>query len=249
MRRSARLSLPVWIVGALLSVEAVASAEPVACPAPAEGSAALEEVDAATRLSFLRATMDDQAARSATWRASWLVMGSFLVAYSFTSAGFASNPTDRANDIVGGSTAILIPVPILLSPPRVLADRATLDARIAQGGDICATLARAEELLARDAEDQAKATGVFAHATSIGFNVAIGLVLGLGFADWKGAASVGGVGVLIGEGEILSHPRGAIHALDRYRQGDLSSSGGSRAWFIAPLAAPSGGGAQLVLSF
>jgi hypothetical protein len=256
MRSSRRLVSILCALGAILSREGRAHSEEPAlpapqatCPAPADASPALADVDAPTRLAFIRATLSDQAGRSRTWSWGWVITGTALVAGNFTMAAFASNPTDRSNDIVGGALSVLIPLPILLRPPSVLSDESELDAMTARSSQSCATLARAEELLRRGAGDQAQATGVGAHAIGIGLNVAVGLVLGLGFGDWKGAATVGGVGVVIAEGEILTRPRGAIDGLEHYRRGELTSSSASRAWYIAPLASPSAGGLDLVVAF
>jgi hypothetical protein len=186
---------------------------------------------------------------SRIWSWGWGIAGAALIAESFIQAARASKPEDRTDDIVGGSSSVLIPLLILVQPPRVLADHAELEATITQSSDICATLVRAEEFLARDANDEAMATGGWAHVTGIGFNVALGLVLGLGFGHLTGAASVGGGGIVISEAQVFTKPRGAIRVLERYRQGDLSSLNASHRWLIAPLISSSTLGAHLVIAF
>jgi|SRR5579862_8495820 len=225
------------------------SAAPTTCPAPAGSSLTLAATDAALRLAFIRAHMDDQAVRSRTWSRGWGIAGAALIAEGVIQAVRASNAADRTDEIVGGSSSMLIPLFILLQPPSVLADQAELEATITQSSDLCASLVRAEEFLARDANDEAMTTGTLAHVTGIGFNVALGLVLGLGFGHWKGAASVGGGGIVISEVQLLTKPRGAIRALERYRQGDLSSLNASHHWFVAPVISSSALGAYVVIAF
>jgi hypothetical protein len=237
------------IVSSENSAFAEKPAPPTTCPAPVGGSLTLAGAAATSRLAFIRANMDDQAMRSRTWSWGWGITGAALIAESFIQAARASKTADRTDEIVGGSSSVLIPLFILFQPPRVLADHAELEAAITQSSDICATLVRAEEFLARDANDEAMATGVSAHVTGIAFNVALGLALGLGFGHWKGAASVGGGGIVISEAQVFTKPRGAIRALERYRQGDLSPLRASQRWFIAPHISPSALGAHLVIAF
>jgi len=228
-----------------------ASATEVAtkCPVPPQGSPVLGDIDAAHRLAFIRGTLDDQARRSQTWKWAWIVAGSSLVAGNFETAARTSSHTDRADGIVGGTGSLLIPLSILIRPPVVLADRTEVERRVAESTDACAALAGAEELFARDAYSQAKATGVVAHATSIGSNVGVGLLMGFGFEHWKGAAWAGVGGTLISEAFIFTRPKGMIGALERYRKGELSSPSVSQRWSVVPLASRSRVGAQLLVAF
>ncbi len=225
------------------------AAAPAACSAPLPAGSSLAGLDPAARLSFVRSTVDQQAARSRAWARGWTIAGSILVIGNFAQAIGAASRQDRVTDIAGGSTSVLIPLPILMRPPRVLVDRRNVDTSAAGGADLCTRVAQDDELLARDARDQASATGFAAHAGAVGFNVATGLVLGLGFKDWKGAASVGGVGIVIAEAQILTRPRGAVRALARYDRGQLASSPASRSWLVAPSANRSRVGARLAMLF
>ena len=228
-----------------------ASATEVAtkCPVPPQGSPVLGDIDAASRLAFIRGTLDDQARRSQTWKWAWIVSGASLAAENFGYAARTSSHTDRADSIVGGTGSLLIPLSILIRPPVVFADRTEVDRNVAESPDGCAVLARAEELFARDAERQARATSVVAHATSIGSNVGVALLMGFGFEHWKGAAWAGVGGTLISEAFIFTRPRGMIGALERYRKGELSSPSVSQRWSVVPLASRSRVGAQLLVAF
>jgi len=79
-----------------------------------------------------------------------------------------------------------------------------------QRGEPCLVLPSAAQRVARDADDQAFATGWFAHTFIIGGNIALGLLLGAGLHDWLGGAKQTIGGSLIGELQILTLPTGVL---------------------------------------
>ncbi len=89
-------------------------------------------------------------------------------------------------------------------------------------GDSCLALARARELLARSAADERFATGWLAHGFVIGGNIAIGLLLGIAFHDWWGAAKQAVGGSAVGELQILTLP---AEARDAARSGSQPGLG------------------------
>jgi hypothetical protein len=107
---------------------------------------------------------------------------------------------------------------LLLHPPLVLDDAAALDDRLQATtansalGDACIALERASELLERDARDEAFATGWLAHTFVIGGNIGVGLLLGIAFHDWWGAAKQAVGGSAVGELQILTLPVGVLKA-------------------------------------
>jgi hypothetical protein len=255
-RETQRRYWRLYGIGLTVLIIVTSGAEPASateavtrCPAPPQSSAALADIDGASRLAFIRGTLDDQVRRSQIWKWAWIVAGSSLAGANFLYAARTSSQTDRADSIVGGAGSLLIPLSILIRPPVVLADRAELERRVAESTDRCAALARAEELLARDAESQARATGAVAHVTSIGSNVGVALLMGFGFGHWKGAAWAGVGGTFISEAYLFTSPRGMTAALERYRNGALSSSPVSARWSVVPLASRSRVGAQLLIAF
>jgi hypothetical protein len=183
-----------------------------AVPAHAQES---QRCDADVRA--IQRTLDDDARRTRVWFWAWMATGTALLAGQTVLASVTSGDNQK-DFVVGAAASVFIPGLLLLHPPRVLGDSARLDARIAETtvdgrlGDPCVVLPRAQELLRRDADDQALATGWFAHVFVVGGNVALGLLLGLGFGDWAGAAKQAVGGSVVGEIQILTLPTGALKA-------------------------------------
>jgi hypothetical protein len=167
------------------------------------------------RLHVIAATLDDNARRTRTWYWAWLSAGTALLVGQAALAAVTSGDAQK-DFVVGAGASAFIPSFLLLHPPRVLSDAPRLEARLAatsldgRYGDPCLALPLAQQILARDADDQVFATGWFAHAFIIGGNVALGLVLGLGFHDWLGAAKQAIGGSAVGELQILTLPTGAL---------------------------------------
>lgn len=203
------------------------AADIVQCPSVDGSAPVLGEIDAHQRLAFVREVMDDQARRARTWSLAWAVTGLGLVAGNYTRAALADTRDDRIDPIVGGTTSLFIPAALLVQPLEVMAHQRTLEADLAalspaeSATGLCATLARAEGLLARSAENEAFSAGIATHLFVIGGNGAIALFLGLGFDHWKGALINGGGGLLISEFQIFTQPTGAVTELARYRRGEL----------------------------
>jgi len=195
--------------GLALALAAVVSLT-VVRPARAQESAACE-----ARLQLIVATLDADARRTRTWYWSWMAIGGGLLAGQAALA-LVTTGDEQKDFVAGAATSVFIPGMLLVHAPRVLDAAPLLDARLAattvdgRVGDPCIALPRAEELLDRAADDQALATGWFAHAFVIGGNIAVGLLLGLGFHDWLGAAKQVVGGSIVGEVQILTLPTGAL---------------------------------------
>jgi len=170
-----------------------------------------------TRTQAIAAAMDVDARRTRVWYWAWMAAGTALLAGQATLAALVRG-NDRVELAAGAATSVFIPGFLLLHPPSVLGDSVALDDRIDTTtvggvlGDACIALERARELLARDAADEAFATGFVAHAFVVGGNIAVGLFLGLAFHDWWGAAKQAVGGSAVGELQILTLPAGALRA-------------------------------------
>jgi hypothetical protein len=163
------------------------------------------------------------------WYWSWMAAGAALIAGQAVLAGVVEGD-ERTEFIAGSATSLLIPTILLVHRPLVLGDAPVLDARLQATtvdgalGDPCIALARAHELLARDAADAALTTGWLAHALAIGVNVGVGLLLGVGYGDWWGAAKQTIGGIAVGELQILTFPTGALRAEANFGAGSLGAS-------------------------
>lgn len=180
-----------------------------------ETGSEIARCDAAART--IQRTLDDDARRTRVWYWAW--MGTGLALLGGQAALAAVTHDDMQKEFIAGAlTSTFIPGMLLLHPPYVLSDSRRLDARLESTsvggrlGDPCVVLPRAQELLGHSADDQWLATSWFAHVFVIGGNIAVGLILGLGFGDWAGAVKQAVGGSVVGEIQILTLPTGALKA-------------------------------------
>jgi hypothetical protein len=196
--------------------------------ASAGAQATSPTADCAEHARSIARALDADSRHSRVWYWSWMGAGAALIAGQATLATLVEGD-QRTEFVAGAATSVLIPVVLIVHPPLVLADAPVLEARLQATtvdgslGDACIAVARARELLDRDARDQAFTTGWLAHVFAIGVNVGVGLLLGLGFHDWWGAARQAVGGSAVGELQILTMPTGAIAA---QRQTGPTSPGG-----------------------
>jgi hypothetical protein len=182
------------------------------------------------RARGIAAALDADSRRMRVWYWGWMAAGAALIAGQAVLAGVVEGD-QRTEFIAGSATSVLIPTILLVHPPFVLSDAPALDARLQATtvggtlGDPCIALDRARELLARDAQDAALSTGWLAHALAIGVNVGVGLLLGVVYDDWWGAAKQTIGGIAVGELQILTFPTGALRA--QANLGSLSAGTGS----------------------
>ncbi len=172
--------------------------------APSPG---LDGVDAA-RLSLIKSLETEEAVRVNIWRWTW---GGAYLAGTLAQAiaiPFLKNEADRIDFIVsaistglGALFELLLPLDVIGHAPKVRELPET-----AEG------LAEAERLLENDAKDEDFCVSWLMHAGNVLFNVATGLVLGLGWQHWESAAW--NVGIVIGEVMVLTTPHN-LRALTR----------------------------------
>jgi hypothetical protein len=203
------------LVVATLCAPARARGQETATETASAGGSELARCDAGVRT--IQRTLDDDARRTRVWYWAWMATGTALLGGQTVLSAVTSGDTQK-EFIAGALTSTFIPGMLLLHPPVVLSESRRLDARIdatsvaGRLGDPCIVLPRAQELLSRSADDQALATGWFAHVFVIGGNIAVGLILGLGFGDWAGAVKQAVGGSAVGELQILTLPTGALKA-------------------------------------
>jgi hypothetical protein len=189
------------------------------------GSARLAASDAEARLDFIQQHLRLEARHARQWAWIWgSVYGSLAVAQLATLPARSSDT--RANAYVGAGAAAIGALVIAVQPPKVIHDQVWLDARLRRfrsdpAVDRCALVAEAEQLLLRDARDEAFARGALVHAAAFAFNLGLGLTLALGFQQVDQGAIVAASGVAIAEIQIFTHPGRTPEALRRYQAGDL----------------------------
>jgi hypothetical protein len=169
------------------------------------------------KLGEIRTVLDDDARRTRVWYWAWMGIGSTLFVGQTALAAVTTDNLQK-EFAVGAFASAFVPGILLLHPPRVLSDapllrdRAALTTVDGRVGDPCVVLLRARELLERNADDEAIETSWLNHVFVIGGDIFLGLVLGLGFHDWAGAAKQAIGGSIVGEVQILTYPGGALKA-------------------------------------
>jgi hypothetical protein len=247
------VTVAVAVGAALVALAGGARAGDVRCPVPAGAWAALEGQGAAGRLAVVREVMRHQAARARTWSGWWTGIGFGLAAIGYAQLPFL-DADKRLVQVVTSTSPLTIPLQLALLPLGTGRYDDELEAYLATtstpSGEMepCLRLARAEELLAKAAEDEAEHAGILQHIATIVLSGAYTAFLAVAFHDLQHTL-VDGVGsVFVGEAQILTQPTGAVRALEQYRQGDLASAPRSAViWSVGP--APAGVGGSLAVHF
>ena len=214
------------------------------------GQPALQHLNVETRLHFIRERLRDDAHHASVWSYSWGAIYSSLAIGQFVAVPFVS-PASRPDFYVGGGASLIGLVPLVVTPLKVMRDEERLEEPKADTpeADPCVALARAEELLVRDAANEAEGRSLLFHGGNVVVNAGIFLVIGAGFGHWTSAIISLLTGVATGEIMILTQPTGALNALHAYRRGDLASPTAKVRIVVVPLVAKSASGVVLVVTF
>jgi hypothetical protein len=214
------------------------------------GEPVLQHLNAEARLRFIHERLRIDARHARMWSYSWGAIYSALTIGQLVAAPLVSHASGL-DLYVGGGSALIGVVPLVVTPLKVMGDEKRLDeleAEILQE-DPCVALARAEELLNRDAANEAQGRSLLFHGGNVVFNAAIFLVIGAGFGHWTSATISLLTGIATGEVMIFTQPVGAVAALRLYRRGDLGSPSAGVRIGIAPLIVKHGSGVVMALTF
>lgn len=163
----------------------------------------LDGVDLA-RLNLIRAAETSEANRSLIWLWSW---GGLYLAGTVGQAvaiPFIKDQATQIDFIVGAVTTGLGAAFTLVLPPNVIAGAKVVRAL----PDTPEGLAQAERRLEQDAAGEDFSVSWVMHGLNAAFNIATGLVLGLGFKHWESAVLNTVSGIIIGEVMVLTTPHG-----------------------------------------
>jgi hypothetical protein len=208
-----------------------------ACPVPAGGSAALEAVDPAARLAFLRTSLNHEARRAATWSTLWVGANAVLIAGTGGLIPFYPKE-NRVDLIVGIGATTIAALPLVLLPPSIEIDGPAFDKHVARGHDLCLLIAEGEHLVAKDAREAAGVYTWFPQVANVVYNLGVGLILGLAFHRWVPAIGAFFSGVTIGELVMLTEPKELSWDFERYMDARLHEQAPGLAWEFLP--APNG---------
>ncbi len=214
------------------------------------GQPALQHLNVETRLHFIRERLRDDAHHASVWSYSWGAIYSSLAIGQFIAAPVVS-PASRPDFYVGGGASLIGLAPLLVAPLKVMQDEERLEGSQteAPGADPCVSLARAEELLVRDAANEAEGRSLLFHGGNIVVNAGIFFIIGAGFGHWTSATISLLTGVATGEIMIFTQPVGALNALHAYRRGDVVSPTPVFRVAVVPLVARNASGVVLAMIF
>lgn len=211
-------------IGAVLLVMATSGTARAECPAPAGGSAKITEWSDTARVDYVHRVLDSQEKWATAWTYGWSTIGTGIVVGSFILADRAESDDDRVDNVISGSFALLIPIITMSFRLRVLDDAPLLREVLAGTANgragTCVVLARAEELLARDAADESFNTGPLSQVLAIVGNGALfGILAAMG--HWTNAVLDGVGGLALSELQVLTAPTGAARAWKHYKDGSI----------------------------
>jgi hypothetical protein len=213
--------------------------------APVHAATCDDKSEAAARVHFIRTTLASERARLNVWAWSWGGSNAALALGQGIATPFLRDRGLRIDFIVGAASNAAGSAFALIQPLG-FPDLARLEDASLEN-DPCRVLAVGERLLADGAAYEALSRGWLAHAGNVVFNVAVLLVLGLGFERWNSGFISAGIGLAVGITQILTQPNGLHASLQDYRAGKLGDRSDPPRLNITPLVGSNFAGLGLVL--
>ena len=218
------------------------------CPviAGAEGGALAAKDDEA-RLAWIRARLARTSHRATVWLRGWELGIAGATVVDLAMIPILGDTRDNRIDFgLGAITTIIGIPPLMLWPPRVLADHEALEALAATpGAERCAVLADAEKRLAADAAAQDAQRAWYMHAGNVVLNAGVTLLFGA-FHHWTSGVLNGIGGAIVGEVIIFTEPIDQLDDLASYRRGDFVAPV-RPAWQLVPTFSRGGMGLALAI--
>ncbi len=180
-----------------------------------------DPVEAERKIAFLHETLTHEAHKVHVWSWTW---GSI-----YAGAGVAqivampfSDSQARKTLAVGVGSAAFGSLSLFLLPLRVTRPITALAKRW-DDPDRCGVLADAERALQRSAHGERQATGWVGHVGNAIVNIALTMIIGLGFDNWTSGMITGAIGFLVGELNLVTQPAGLPATQDAYSRGGWMS--------------------------
>jgi hypothetical protein len=186
-------------------------------------------VDPERRLSFIDQRLAEGVAAARLHTFGWAALQSLSLAGN-AALLFVVDEEARPDRAVAAATSAAGVIATFVNYPAILRDQprvAELASPSHPRSTLCFRLALAERILVADAEHEARTRSWLRHALNLGFNAAMGLVLGLGFGRWTSAAIGSGGSAVVGEIILFTRSTAATDALEAYRSGGVQAHGGA----------------------
>ena len=179
-----------------------------------------------SRIARVQAILDERAGRAQFWQYGWAGLG-YAVTGGFVALSATTNDKVQRLDFAFAAGGALIDTTVhSVGSIHVHAAARLREQPEASPEQLRLKLAFAEaELKAAAEAEQSRRSLLEAQILPIGFSVATGLVLGLGFGHWRGALINTVASITINELRVLTQPTSSLENLEQYRR----DSGGASA--------------------
>jgi hypothetical protein len=215
-----------FLLGLVVTLLAV-PARAVDCPVPEGSTPALAAQSAEARLAYLSRLLEEEGAAAQRWTLAW---GATYGVATLAQLGVAGLfPAEERPDWYWGALSTAVGVAFTVLGPLEVMDAGPRFATRMKGvsaDGTCALLAEGERLLREGADAEVQSNSWLLHAGNVLFNVAIGLVLGLGYGHWVTGAVNGAIGVAVGEATIFTAPNRLAPGWQQYRGGAVATASG-----------------------
>jgi hypothetical protein len=215
-----------------------------ACPVdPAIGTVASTRVglDARARHDFLAAGLARGARQARAWSLGW-GLGYVLVSATQLAITPAVPAGTRTDLYVGAASAGFGALVRAVSIPRVVREQRRLRRGPRRDPGDCASVRALERALVRSARWERRGRSVLMHLGAIAYNVAVGLVLGVGLDRPVPGIRQAVIGSTVGQIMLITQPMASVATLSAYREGRIAP-------VATALVVPGGGGAALAWHF
>lgn len=235
------------VLGRIVLGVGMLSASFFAWPQRAAQAAEVDGADVDRRYAFLDAELERTRGPAQAWWTFWTASYSAATLGGTGVAALANSHPLRVSATVLAAKSVLGVGSLALTGRPLWGATADLHAMDATTPEArAARLARAEELLERRAKAEAIARGWITQVASVTVNLAGSAALWFGYHLHRSALVEAGTGLAICEVQVWTAPQGAVDALRRYRDGQLSAQ---REHHVSWAMVPWPGGAELRVSF
>lgn len=179
------------------------------------------ELDLATirsRIEHVQAILDERAGRAQLWQYGWTSLG-YAVTGGFGAVAVATKDKDQRLDFAFAAGGAFIDTSVhLLGSIEVHAATRLREQPDVGPEQLRQKLAFAEAQLSAAANAERDRRSLLkAQILPVGFSVVTGLVLGIGFGHWRGAAINTAAAIVVNEVRVLTQPTSTIEALEKYQ--------------------------------
>lgn len=211
------------VLSALLLFALVARPFDAIAGDPVTAPAQLSDEEVARRLTFIQTTLEERDDYAKFWKYGWMTVFAIGAAGGAVLGTLADDERVRNDSYVGAATAVLGVGGMVITPVDAGANLQKLREYPADAtGGGAAKLTFAERLLEDTAESERRGRAWDQYAQAYAVSISSGLLMWLYFDQPASFWIKTGTGAIFSSARILTTPRDARRAWERYQSGDLS---------------------------